>query len=147
MIIGRATTYALCAMAYMAEQEPGAIIRAQDIAAERKLPLGFLLKIFQTLVRHKVVKSRVGRTGGFILAKPASELTALQVVEAIDGALVSRVSYTHSRQMNKKPRAMLEAACDRIAKTAKAELGRIRLSDLGGPITAKSRGASKKARR
>ena len=49
------------------------------------LPRDFLAKVFQKLVHGGVLKSAKGRGGVFILAKPAYEITLINVVEAIDG--------------------------------------------------------------
>jgi Rrf2 family protein len=49
------------------------------------LPRDFLAKIFQKLVAKGVLKSFKGRGGGFALARPAHEITLLNILEAIEG--------------------------------------------------------------
>jgi DNA-binding IscR family transcriptional regulator len=39
------------------------------------------------MARARLIISTRGRTGGFVLARPASQITMLQIVEAIDGPL------------------------------------------------------------
>jgi Rrf2 family protein len=49
------------------------------------LPRDFLAKVFQKLVHGGILKSAKGRGGGFTLARPAHEITLMNVIEAIDG--------------------------------------------------------------
>jgi Rrf2 family protein len=49
------------------------------------LPRDFLAKIFQKLVRAKLLTSAKGRGGGFALARPAHAITLMDIVEAIEG--------------------------------------------------------------
>lgn len=52
-----------------------------------RLPLsrGYVGKIFQDLSRAGLVRAVPGRKGGYRLARPASSMTALDVVRALDG--------------------------------------------------------------
>jgi len=47
-------------------------------------------KVMQRLVKVNIVKSNRGPAGGFVLAKPASEITLLDIFEAIEGKMVSK---------------------------------------------------------
>ncbi|MFN3477698.1 MAG: RrF2 family transcriptional regulator, partial [Candidatus Methylomirabilales bacterium] len=61
--------------------------RIGDIAHRRKAPPAFLAKIVRDLVKAGLVRSLRGRKGGVALARPASRITVLQVIEAVDGPL------------------------------------------------------------
>ena len=58
--------------------------KAQDIAAETKVPSGYAAKILQDLTRSGLVQSQRGPKGGFALARDASAITVLEVVSAVD---------------------------------------------------------------
>jgi Rrf2 family protein len=75
--------YALRAVVYLASQQ-GAARTAQQIAAATKVPAGYLSKVMQGLGRAGLVQSQRGLHGGFTLARPADELTVLDVLEAVD---------------------------------------------------------------
>ena len=49
------------------------------------IPGDFLAKILKTLVRSKLVKSVRGSHGGYSLAVPASQVSFLNVIEAVEG--------------------------------------------------------------
>lgn len=60
-------------------------VELSEIAEEQDIPKHFLSKILQLLVKHKLLESMKGPTGGFKLSRPSREVTLLEVVEAIDG--------------------------------------------------------------
>jgi Rrf2 family cysteine metabolism transcriptional repressor len=76
---------ALTELARCEQNQPGKPVRLGDIAENRDMPLQFLEQVFATLRRSGVVRSRRGAAGGYSLAKPASEITVLEVVAALDG--------------------------------------------------------------
>jgi Rrf2 family protein len=49
------------------------------------LPRDFMAKVFQRLVKGKVLKSVKGRNGGFALARRPHEITLMHIVEAMEG--------------------------------------------------------------
>jgi Rrf2 family protein len=84
--------YGLMALKYLAEHRmPGApgtqAQSAKDIAEAYHIPPQLLAKILQTLARAGILVSHAGTNGGYALARPASEISAFQVIRAIDGPL------------------------------------------------------------
>lgn len=69
----------------LAQLEPGAAASAAQLAQYFDLPAPYLAKQLQALVRTGVLNATTGPRGGFRLARPASEITLLQIVEAVDG--------------------------------------------------------------
>lgn len=82
-MISPTAEYALRAIVAIAQSNGDATI-TPHIAALTKVPPGYLSKVLQTLRRAGLVDSRRGLGGGFTLAKPASEMTVLEVVNAVD---------------------------------------------------------------
>jgi Rrf2 family protein len=62
-------------------------VRLSDIASVGDMPLQFLEQVFATLRRAHIVRSRRGAAGGYTLARPPEEITVLEVVMALEGAL------------------------------------------------------------
>lgn len=81
-MISQTAEYALRAMVYLADQnEPRT---TAQIAEAAQVPAGYLAKVMQNLSRARLVHSQRGLNGGFTLVRAGSELTVLEVVNAID---------------------------------------------------------------
>ena len=76
---------ALTELARCEETAPGKPVPLGDIASQREMPLQFLEQVFAALRRAGIVRSRRGASGGYSLARPATEITVLEVVAALDG--------------------------------------------------------------
>jgi Rrf2 family protein len=74
-------------MVHIASMPDGAVALRSDIAEAQGIPPSFMAKILRSLVRARLLRSSRGVHGGFALAKPASRITLLDVVEAIEGPL------------------------------------------------------------
>lgn len=80
------TEWLLHCAATLAQLDPGATASAAQLAQYYDLPAPYLAKQLQALVKSGVLAAATGPRGGFRLARPASEITLLQIVEAVDGA-------------------------------------------------------------
>jgi Rrf2 family nitric oxide-sensitive transcriptional repressor len=75
--------YALRATVYLASQQ-GVPRTTQEIARATQVRIAYLSKVMQSLGRKGLVQSQRGLHGGFTLARPADELTVLDIVDAVD---------------------------------------------------------------
>lgn len=57
----------------------------KEISEKLKIPQPYLAKILQVLARKKILHSTKGPHGGFYLLIPASRLTLMDIIDAIDG--------------------------------------------------------------
>jgi Rrf2 family protein len=85
MIYSRSAEYAIRAFVFLAQVPSGKYAMVKQIAEESDIPAHFLAKILQQLARQGFLRSSKGPTGGFTLRYPSTEITLLQIVEAIDG--------------------------------------------------------------
>lgn len=69
----------------LAQLAPGTTASAAQLAQYFELPAPYLAKQLQALVRAGLLSATTGPRGGFRLARPAAEITLLQIVEAVDG--------------------------------------------------------------
>lgn len=98
MMLSQKAKYALRALLTLAEAPEGEAVLISDIASRDSIPKKFLEQILLDLKHHGLVQSRRGRSGGYTLLKPASEISFGQVLRIIDGPLaplpcLSRVAY------------------------------------------------------
>lgn len=75
--------YALRAIVHLASNAPRAQT-TEEIANATKVPQAYLSKVLQSLVAAKIVRSQRGVGGGMALVKTPSDLTILEVVNAVD---------------------------------------------------------------
>lgn len=79
--------YALKAMAHLAAADPGEPVRVLEIAESQQIPKKFLDGILCELRNAGFVHSKMGKGGGYSLARPAREIMIGDIVRAIDGPL------------------------------------------------------------
>lgn len=78
--------YAVVALAELARAGATPVPIA-TIAERRAMPVQFLEQLFSTLRRGGFLTSHRGVKGGYTLARPAQEITVLEVVQALDGMI------------------------------------------------------------
>jgi Rrf2 family protein len=77
--------YGLMAIHYIAGQTDDAAVSAKRIAEEFNIPAELLAKILQRLAKGKLIVGHNGPKGGYVLARPRTEITVGQVVRALEG--------------------------------------------------------------
>ena len=129
MKLTRSAGYALVAVGHIARNnQPGPVL-AKSIAKQYKIPLDYLLKILQQLVRANVLRSIRGPRGGFLLGCPITKISLLSVIEAVDGSFVVEPSLSSSRTEGTYNKKVINAyqtasrlAANSMAKTTIASL-------------------------
>ena len=80
---------ALLSLALHAEAEGDAPTAVRDIAERTGLPQPYLEQILLALKGAGLVRSKRGVGGGYVLARPAEEISLSQIVSAVDGPIVA----------------------------------------------------------
>jgi Rrf2 family protein len=106
---------ALVALHRIGDDDP---VPIGELAKRGDIPPLFLEQLFATLRRAGVVKSQRGVKGGYSFAKPASQITVLEVVEQLDGPLGAEATGIFA-DAAEAARAVLRAQS--IADVAEAE--------------------------
>ena len=76
--------YAMVALSDIALQPEGTLVSLGDIATRQSVSLPYLEQLFVKLRRANLVASVRGPGGGYRLARPASEIRVVDVLEAVD---------------------------------------------------------------
>jgi Rrf2 family cysteine metabolism transcriptional repressor len=84
--------YALSALVELHRQGTAGPVPIAELARRREIPVQFLEQLFATLRRAGILRSQRGVKGGYTLARPADEVTVLELVELLDGPVGSRSS-------------------------------------------------------
>lgn len=81
----RVTTWAeygvICAL-NLAKRASAVPVTGRDIAAQERLPADYVEQILLRLRRAEVIKSTRGARGGYMLARPAAEISLRDVIHA-----------------------------------------------------------------
>ncbi|PZS12162.1 MAG: Rrf2 family transcriptional regulator [Solirubrobacterales bacterium] len=79
--------YALRALVALHRHGDVGPVPIAELAKRGEIPVQFLEQLFATLRRAGVLRSQRGVKGGYSLARPASEVTVLELVELLDGPI------------------------------------------------------------
>jgi Rrf2 family protein len=85
-MLSQKARYALKALIALAGAD-GELLQGNEIAEAHNIPKKFLDLILLELRRHRLVDSRRGKKGGYLLGRPAEDIKIGDVVRAIDGPL------------------------------------------------------------
>jgi Rrf2 family protein len=85
--ISRQTDYATRLVLHLACLEPGTQVPIAEISRLRLLPVPFVRRLVGQLVKVGLLLSTRGSGGGVRLARPARDISLLDVVEAIEGTI------------------------------------------------------------
>ena len=127
--------YGLMALKYLAEQ-PGASAQApaaqsaKDIAQAYHIPPPLLAKILQTLARAGLLVSHAGTNGGYALARPANEISAFEVIRAIDGPLFITSCITIHGTCDLAGHCTIKEPLRKVNDSIRDLLSAIRIADL-----------------
>jgi Rrf2 family protein len=133
--------YGLMALKYLAEQagpapsdQPDAHVSvaqsAKDIAEAYHIPPQLLAKILQTLAKAGILVSHAGTNGGYALARPAAQITAFEVIRAIDGPLFITSCITIHGACDLTSHCTIKEPLRKVNDSIKDLLSGIRISDL-----------------
>ncbi len=86
-MISQKAKYALRALSALARGDRKQPLQISEIATSHNIPKKFLEQILLDLKREGIVRSLRGKTGGYLLLRPATEVTFGEVLRIIDGPL------------------------------------------------------------
>jgi len=93
--LSKKADYALIAVKHLATHAENGSCSSSDIAEAYGISTTLLAKVLQKLAKKGLVTARHGSNGGYKLVKPSTEITALEVISAIDGPLSITSCVTH----------------------------------------------------
>jgi Rrf2 family protein len=126
----RKADYGLIAMKHLAEHAVPGAFSAKDLADAYQLPQEALAKILQKLAKAKLLVSQQGTRGGYTLARSAAEITALEVIRAIEGPLFLTSCTTVRGDCDQSGRCTVREPLQRVSQSIEAVLDRITIAEL-----------------
>ncbi|MDZ8117487.1 SUF system Fe-S cluster assembly regulator [Pontiella agarivorans] len=83
--ITKITDYGFILLAHMAKAEKDQLHNAKDLSAAIGIPLPTVSKVLKILTQGHILKSHQGSKGGYSLSKTADQITAAEIIEAVEG--------------------------------------------------------------
>lgn len=128
MRLSKQTEYGLRAVVHLARMGPKEFVQSRDLAQQEHLPNKFLEAILLALRRGGFLESKVGRDGGYRLARAPRDIRVGDIVRRLEGRLaqkqIERAEQTSSGEaavhlVNEK---LTEATDDVLNQMSLAEL-------------------------
>jgi Rrf2 family protein len=122
--------YGLMAMRHLAEHPHGLACSAKDVADAYGIPQEVLAKILQRLAKAGLLRSQHGINGGYRLARDAREISAFEVIQAIDGPLFITSCITVRGECEQTERCTIREPLRKVNHSIEEVLKRITISEM-----------------
>jgi FeS assembly SUF system regulator len=105
--MSRLTDYGTGVLAYLAStgEQPHS---ASEVAEQTGLPTATVSKVLKVLTRSGLVVSHRGSQGGYALSRPAAQITAAEVIDALEGPVALTECSVQAAAASWRPRASSE---------------------------------------
>jgi Rrf2 family protein len=122
--------YGLIAMKHLAECAHLGACSAKDLAEAYGLPQEALAKILQQLARAKLVAPQRGTNGGYMLARDAGEISAFEVIQAIEGPLFLTSCVTVRGACGRSGHCTVRGPLQQVGRSIEAVLSRMTILEM-----------------
>lgn len=132
--------YGIRAVTYLADQSAGGqedYVSIRTISRDLKISFHFLTKILQKLTQDGILHSHRGPHGGVALARPAREITVLDLIDSIDGPDLFSTCILGMPRCNDRNPCALHGQWGRERERLAAMFNRITLAQLAGSTGAR----------
>lgn len=124
MRITQQVRYALYGLFELAYNGQGRPVRVQEVGNRYGLPARYLEQIFQRLRRAGIVESKRGPGGGYVLVRPPSQISIVDILVSLEGAVLAPA------EIPPGPAARPEFVWPLLEARVRESLGSLTLGDL-----------------
>ncbi|HET8551556.1 MAG TPA: SUF system Fe-S cluster assembly regulator [Gammaproteobacteria bacterium] len=135
--LSKLTDYGTVVLAHMAAQ-PKVMHTASDLAARTHLALPTVSKLLKLFARGGLVHSYRGAQGGYKLARKPEEITAVQIIDAVEGPVAITECSVRDGLCNLEPVCAIGHNWQRISLSIREALKTVTLAELAGPMPTRS---------
>ena len=132
--VTKLTDYATVVLTALAAQ-PDAVLSAAGLAEQAGLEVPTVAKILKPLAQAGLVSGFRGINGGYRLARPASQITLIDIVEAMEGPLGMTECSLHEGNCGIEQSCGVRANWRRINDVVADALRGVTLAEMLGPPT------------
>jgi Rrf2 family protein len=121
--------YALIAMRHLADRATRGSCSAKDLADAYGIPQEALAKILQKLARKGLLRSMHGTHGGYTLGRDPREISALEVINAIEGPLFMTTCFSN-RDCEQTNRCTVREPLRKVGESIQQVLSRLTIYEM-----------------
>jgi len=129
-LIRKDTDYAMRVLVYLAIPGKQGPVAAKVLAKTQDIPNDFAYKILRKLTKAGLLEGYMGSHGGFILARSPTQITLLEVVEAIQGPVVVRKCCLGLDVCPRRPSCSVSVKLEELQDSLVKFLGNITLDEV-----------------
>ena len=125
--------YGLICSLHLARRAAEGPVTGRDVAAKERLPADYVEQILLRLRRADIVRSTRGARGGYVLARPASEITVRQIMQASELATFELHCVSHpveEARCSESHNCSIRPVWQMLQRKIDDVLESVRLSDL-----------------
>ena len=127
--ISKLTDYGTLVLAHLPVSNEG-LASAGQVAAATHLSQPTVSKLLKALVRAGLVVSGRGSRGGYALARPDDEITAAQIIDALEGPVAITECSSPLGHCSLEPTCQVRPAWQTINQSIRRALAQVSLADL-----------------
>jgi Rrf2 family protein len=128
--LSKKADYALIAVRHLATHRGDPSQSASDIADVYGISGTLLAKVLQRLAKHGVVTARHGSSGGYQLARHPKEISALDVIMAVDGPVVITSCITSHGNCDQSSTCTVREPLRRVNESISQVLSSVTISQM-----------------
>jgi Rrf2 family protein len=128
--LSKKADYGLMAMRHLAEHAERGACSAKDVAEAYGIPPEVLAKILQRLAKAGLLHSQHGINGGYTLGRAATEISAYEVIRAIDGPLFITSCITVRGECDQTERCTIREPLRKVNQSIEDVLKNIKISQM-----------------
>jgi Rrf2 family protein len=128
--LSKKADYGLIAVKHLAMHRGQHACSATEIAEEYGISTMLMAKVLQKLARQRIVSAKHGASGGYLLAKEPGEITALDVISAIDGPLLITSCVTSHGNCGASEKCSVREPLRRVNESILSVLNSVTISQL-----------------
>ncbi|PSH03731.1 MAG: transcriptional regulator [Acidobacteria bacterium] len=117
--------YGLIAMRHLAEHGELGACSTKELAGIYGIPQEALAKILQRLARSKLLVSMQGTNGGYVLARDPREISALEVIRAIEGPLFITSCNKTDKSCDQHTKCTVREPLQKVSRTIEEVLSKL----------------------
>lgn len=130
--MSKLTDYGTLVLAQLAVCE-GRLASAHQVSVDTHLSLPTVSKLLKSLVRAGLAVSRRGARGGYALSRPAEEISAAEILDALEGPLAITECCSAHGLCELESSCRVGSAWQSINLSIREALGEVSLADLQQP--------------